>query len=483
MARIWIGLALVLAVLAGGVRADALPELSATQSRTWVTPEEKALGAAWLRRLRGQVSTVDDPWLTEYLLDLIYRLYPQTGMDDGEISLVVVDSPELNAFAVPGGVVGVNGGLLLHTQREDELAAVLAHELAHLSQRHFARRQDEAGKQTAISLAGLLASVVVAAAAGSDAGFAAMATTQAYTLQSQLAYSRENETEADNVGMSILARSGFSPLAMTDMFQRMIEASRYQGRAPEYLMTHPLSESRLAQAQARVRQVSGSFARSSGMAFYLVQARLKVRYAKRPEDALASFEAQLKAPELGSKEAGMQRLAALYGAALAAMTAGQDEKAGERIRMLADELGAEPMVQALQASWLARNGQPDQALHLLRRALELRPGRYALLRIYARIAAEAGELSSAITTLRELARDYPDEPAIWSELADLYGKSGALAQVHMARAEALQLKGDVQGAIRELREARKKAAGDYIAATRIVERLKTFEAWQRNPVF
>ena len=158
---------------------------------------EHQLGRTWLRIFRSQVPTVDDPLLFDYLENLIYQLVRYSKLEDRRIEMVVVDNSAINAFAVPGGVIGIHNGLLLWAQTEDELATVLAHEIAHLSQRHFSRGVEFQQKQQPLALAAMLASLVLMATAGSDVGMAALSATQAATQDSALRYSRGNEQEAD----------------------------------------------------------------------------------------------------------------------------------------------------------------------------------------------------------------------------------------------------------------------------------------------
>ena len=187
-----------------------LPNLGESSSSLFSPEQEYQLGRAWLRMFRSQAPTLDDPLLQDYLEDLIYRLVTHSELQDRRIDVVIVDNPVINAFAVPGGVIGVHTGLLLYAQNEDELATVLAHEIAHLSQRHFSRRVEQQQKQQPLTMAGLLASAVLIATTG-GAGLAAMTATQAAALDAQLRYSRSAEQEADRIGMQTMVKAGMDP--------------------------------------------------------------------------------------------------------------------------------------------------------------------------------------------------------------------------------------------------------------------------------
>ncbi|MFO8142194.1 MAG: M48 family metalloprotease, partial [Marinobacter sp.] len=200
ISRYTLSLLLSLTIVSSGVRADdnlKLPNLGESSTSLFSAEYEYKLGRTWLSIFRSQVRTVDDPLLFDYLEDLVYRLVTHSELDDRRIDLVLVDNPTINAFAVPGGIIGVHNGLLLYAQTEDELATVLAHEIAHLSQRHFSRRVEFQRRQQPLNLAAMLAGFVLLAAAGGEAGMAALSAAQAAAQDSALRYSRSNEAEAD----------------------------------------------------------------------------------------------------------------------------------------------------------------------------------------------------------------------------------------------------------------------------------------------
>ena len=170
-----------------------LPVLGDSLSGIVSKQQEFQLGRTWLKVFRSRVREFDDPLMQQYLENLIYNLATYSELENPNIELVIVNNPTMNAFAVPGGVVGIHTGLFAYAENEDQMVSVLAHELAHLSQRHFARGLESRRNSSAATLAGLLTGLVLAATVGGDAGMAAMAATQAMTLENQLRYSRSNE--------------------------------------------------------------------------------------------------------------------------------------------------------------------------------------------------------------------------------------------------------------------------------------------------
>ena len=232
--------------------AAPLPDLGDASSAIVSPDQEYRLGRAWLRQLRAQVPLIHDPLIYDYLYNLVYRLASASDIERPDIALVVINNAAINAFAVPGGVMGLNGGLLLNARTEDEVGGVIAHELAHLSQRHFARGVERSQQNSWAGLAALLASIAIAATAGGEAGMAALATTQAASIDAQLRFSRANEQEADRIGMQTLVRADMNPAAMADFFEALQRSMRYYGDLPpEFLLTHPVTESRITDARAR----------------------------------------------------------------------------------------------------------------------------------------------------------------------------------------------------------------------------------------
>src|SRR5690606_21218781 len=234
--------------------ASDLPSLGDASSSIVSPQQEHQLGRAWLGLLRGQVSQLDDPQLKDFVESSVYRLSETSQLQDRRLEFVLLHSPQLDAFAAPGGIVGVNGGLFLDAQPEAAYASVMAHELAHLSQRHFARGVEAEQRMQLPLMAAMLAGIVAAAAGAGDAGIATIMSTQAAAIQEQRRFSRQNEQEADRIGLVNLEKAGYDPRAMPLMFERLMRQYRYDAKPPEFLLTHPVSESRIADTRNRAEQ-------------------------------------------------------------------------------------------------------------------------------------------------------------------------------------------------------------------------------------
>ena len=229
-----------------------LPSLGDHSSGIISLEQERTLGQHFLRSLRAGAPLVDDPILQEYLELLIYRLASHSQLQDRRLDLVIINNKTLNAFAAPGGIVGVNLGLFLTGESEAEISAILTHELAHVSQRHFARRTEASKKAGLANIAGLLAGLILIATSAGDAGMAAITTSQAVTQSEMLRYSRSREAEADRVGIDTLVEADLDPRAMAYMFERLNRSNRINGiDIPEFLLTHPVTKDRIADSYAQ----------------------------------------------------------------------------------------------------------------------------------------------------------------------------------------------------------------------------------------
>tara|TARA_B100000676_G_C18080907_1_gene851102 strand:- start:1145 stop:2701 length:1557 start_codon:yes stop_codon:yes gene_type:complete len=275
---------------------DALPLLGDPVSAIVSPEDEIVLGRAYQRALRNQMPIILDPTLNNYLRDLIRRIVAASNGELPPIHLSLINSSAINAFAVPGGILGVNAGLFLYSTTEAELAAVFAHELAHLSQRHYARGIEHREKTKWATYTGILASLALLATSDSSTGIASILATQAVTLDAHLQFSRQNEREADRVGMESLYTAGFDPRAMPAFFGRLLQSKQFSGTEDyEFLNTHPVTKSRISDSQARADQLSQQITpmRLSEV-FQFMQARIGAAYASTPQEAVAQYTTKLK---------------------------------------------------------------------------------------------------------------------------------------------------------------------------------------------
>ncbi|CAH0991368.1 Beta-barrel assembly-enhancing protease [Sinobacterium norvegicum] len=478
--RLSVALALSCAILFSGSFSLAqtsdlnLPTLGNSGANMFSDDQKYDLGRAWLMAFRGQAPTVDDPIIYDYLEHLIYRLAQHSQLQDRRIDIVVVANPTLNAFAVPGGVVGVHNGIFINAKNEAQLGSILAHELAHLSQQHFERGVEARQRSTIPTMAGLLAGIVLAATTGSDAGIAAIAASQAGAIQSQLRFSRQNEQEADRIGMQTMVDAGLDPRQSAAMFEEMQRASRYYGnRAPEFLLTHPLTETRISDAKTRGdRYPAGGSVNSIDYA--IVQARVRIYYEENPQSAIKFFRAKINTTQ------GVELESNHYGLAIALTDAGRYEEARKELTPLLEKRRNNIPYQLADTKLLAASGQAKQAQLRLQQLLKINPTNYPLMQSYAKLLLATNQIQASRDVWLRLSELYPNQPSIWYQLAEVQGLSGNIKAVHTARAEYFLLAGNPDAATRHLNYALKLVEGDYLQTEIIQQKIRDIQAWKQR---
>ncbi|HEA52477.1 hypothetical protein LCGC14_0942130 [marine sediment metagenome] len=442
-----------------------LPNIGGTGGGLLSGQQESDIGQQVMVSIRRSAPRITDPLVYDYLSSIIYRLVPAAPLENRDLTLALIDDPAINAFAVPGGIVGVNGGLFLNAVTEQQFASVLAHELGHLSQRHFARRLEQQETSTPLTIAGMIAGIVLSAVTQSDIGIAAIVGTQALAIQNMLAYSRLHEQEADRVGLVILASAGMDPRGMPEMFEIMMRQNRLQGRnVPEYLSTHPLTQSRVADTRNRAEQYPDKKIRD-GQEYHLVRSRLQVHYAPSPEIAVGTFESYLQKSGAQSNEA------IRYGLAIAYMSNDQFEKAAVIINELLAGNPGRITLQVTLAEILIGEKKLDQARSLLREALSRNPGNYPITSTLVDVEIATGNGTRAAEYLKQLTRRMPQQEYLWLRLAEAEGMARNIVGVHRARAEYDALMGDLEASQRQLRQAQEKLPAGSAERQVVNERL------------
>ncbi|MBX3705811.1 MAG: M48 family metallopeptidase [Pseudomonadales bacterium] len=470
--RILLTLLLAVTTPAAGNVADQLPALGDASSSLISPALEREIGQQFMKQIRGALPTVDDPilryWIEVHLADLAQH----AQLRDSSLQVVVIDNRDLNAFAAPGGVVGVNLGLLLQAEDVHEYSSVMAHELAHLSQRHFARGIEEQRAQSIPTIASLLAAILVGAMGGADAGLAAITAAQAAAQSSQLRYSRGREQEADRIGLTTLIRAGYDPNGMARMFERMQRTYRFTSRPPEFLLTHPLSESRIADARQGA-QAYDTARFPDQPEFGMMRARALVRYAETPQAAVATFERAVR----DDPDSEVAR----YGLALALSRA---EAHGQAIALGDALFSSSPeriLPLASYAELLINAGQYAQAERLLERGLALNPDNAPLGMLHARTLTKAQRYDDAVAALTRQSILRSEDIDVWYQLAEVSGLAGNIVGVHRARAEFFALRGAYERAIQHLEYARRLAdRTDSPLIARLDQRLDDFRTALRQ---
>lgn len=418
-----------------------LPELGDTSSAI-ISPEmERRLGQGLLKQLRSQVPTVADPILKYYTKLQLYELATHSQLKQVLLYPVLIDAEQINAFAAPGGIVGINLGLFLHAMDVHEYSSVLAHELAHLSQRHFARNVEAQQRMTLPILLGFLASAAIMATGSSEAGLAAMSGAQAIAQSQRLRYSRGREQEADRIGLTTLWRAGLDTDGSARIFTRMQRAYRFTERPPEFLLTHPITEKRITDA----RNQSAGYEKvptSSSIEYQFMRARVRMHFAENGAKALDEAKNLVDDDTVND-----------YALALAYDRADLHEEAVQLAQTLHREDPSSILLCATFAELLINADKIQQALDLLAHRLVINPDNQPFAILYARALNADARHNDAKDVLWRQATINEDDVDIWYDLAETAGLAGDIVGVHRARAEFFALNGDYQNAIQHLQYA------------------------------
>lgn len=424
--------------------ADTLPDMGTSAGSTLSIGQEMQMGDYYVRQLRGSAPLINDPLLVQYINGLGMRLVAHANSVRTPFHFYLINNDQINAFAFFGGNVVLHSALFRYSDNESELASVMAHEISHVTQRHLARAMEDQKRNAPLTWVGALGSILLAMASP-QAGMAALTGTLAGTQQGMISFTRQNEEEADRIGIQVLQRSGFDPQAMPMFMGKLLDESRYSTRPPEMLLTHPLPESRLADARNRANQMRPVVVQSSAD-FYLAKARTLGMYTNGDNKLGTDL---LNAWDKGNIR---QQHAAQYGRALLAMESNNFDQARKTLQPL---LSADP-----QNAWyldLATDidlGQKktSDAINRLKNARELRTNPVLQLNL-ANALLQGGQPGEAATILNRYTFTNKEDGNGWDLLAQAEGALGNRDQELAARAESMALFGQLEQAISLLSSA------------------------------
>lgn len=451
--------------------ASELPDLGESSQAVFSSQQERRIGESIMADIRVSRDLMADVEVTDYLNALGARLVANSQDSARSFEFFVLHDNTLNAFALPGGFIGVHTGLILSAQSESELASVLAHEISHVTQRHLARVIAGTQKNMLTSLAAL-AVAILAARSNPQVVNAALATAQATGIQSQLDYTREHEREADRIGLQVLETSGFDPRAMSGFFERLQKYGRlYENNAPVYLRTHPLTTERIADVQNRVealpyRQVPDS------LDFQLVRAKLEAE-AGSAQNAVKMFETALVEKKYSNE------VAQHYGLASALLRSKEYSRA-ERELALARKAGAHPMFDVLAMQIKLAVKQPGAALDVCRGGLKHFPNHRALIHGCAETMLQTGAANEALTLVSGALKSRDNDARLYMLQAQAYAALGKFVPQHRALAEAYVLQGNLPEAIVQLQIALKTRDGDFYQLSMAEARLRQLRELEKE---
>ncbi|WP_299176640.1 M48 family metalloprotease [uncultured Neptuniibacter sp.] len=417
-----------------------LPSIGGSGYSVLSLQKEYQLGRAWVRMLRGSARIYEDAFVSQYIEDLTWSLVTHSQLTDRRLEILVLDNPSVNAFAVPGGVIGVHTGLLLTAKNEAQLASVLAHELAHLSQRHFAAQLEEQQRNRPFHLATILGSILLAAA-DPEAGIVGLQSSMAASAANKLAFSRQNEREADYIGMQTLTSSGYPPIAMANMFTELQKQARFSRVPPEFLLTHPVTQSRISDALNRAESIQGKTPRLNSIEFNLVKARIQANYSKDLPQLLKKYQETQK---LGDNDS------IRYAIAITAIKAKSYALAAQNINSFSPAFRSSLPGRLLQAELELAKEKYKKAVTQLEKLVRLYPGSHAVSYLYADALLRNNQPRQASRVYRQLIEHNPNDSRAWYLLAESYGLEGNIVGVHEARIEYFLLTANIDKALRQL---------------------------------
>ncbi|HYG54664.1 MAG TPA: M48 family metalloprotease [Burkholderiales bacterium] len=459
---------LLIALAPCGV-AQPLPDLGGTGDSALPLHTERRIGENIMRDIRRDPTYVDDAEVSEYLATLGARLAQAAGGARHDFEFFAVRDGAINAFALPGGFIGVHTGLITAAETESELASVMAHEIAHVTQRHIARLLGQQ-QQLQMPMMVALAAAILLGRSRPDLGSGAAAAAQGIAAASQLSYTRDFEREADRVGLQSLAGAGFEPRAMASFFEKMQRQQRVSddGTVPGYLRTHPITTERIADAQNKAaslpyRQLLGS------TEFHLVRAKLRAE-AGDPRDTVASLEAAVREGRYASEAA------ARYGVVHALLRVRKSKEAAAEMGRLRKTGASGPMIEALAARVTLAAGDAAGAASLLAEARQRHPNSRPLVYAHVEALQEAQRHNEALQALGEALRSYPRDQRLYALQSRSYAALGKRLLQHQAQAEVYALQGSLPAAIEQLQLARGAGDGDFYQLSVVDARLRELRA-------
>ena len=451
---------LTLPLISQEVNKLVLPELGDRVSGAVSTAEEKIIGKEFLKQVYSQAPLISDPLIQEYSELLTYRLSEYSEVKDRRFTLLLIDDNSLNAFAAPGGVIGINGGLFLHADNEAEFSSVMAHELAHLSQRHFARNILNAQDRNLASALTMISSIALALISNNPG---AMVVGPALMQTQSLRYSRLFEKEADRVGFANLIRAGYNPKAMGEMFENMNNLRRLAGEAPpEFLLTHPLSSTRISDAFNAAEGIPEDGTKKDSLEFSLIKSRLKVYYERIPSQSLRYFIAEIKKENTDSN---------IYGLALAYSQNNNLNESENLINILVNKYPKNLFLNTTKIEILTKAQKYDEALSLANAMLEISPKNYPLTVTKSKLLLETKRFFESEELIRDQLIRRNEDPELWLFLSEIQRNSKNIVGYHQSRAEYFLLLGQDEQALGQLEFALNLTKNNFQVSERIMNQI------------
>ncbi|NRN29649.1 tetratricopeptide repeat protein [Photorhabdus heterorhabditis] len=424
---------------------DSLPDIGTTAGSILSINQELAMGDFYARQMRANAPLIYDPLLTQYINTLGRKLVAHADSVKTPFHFYLVDNPKINAYAFFGGNIVLHAALFRYSRDESELASVIAHEISHVTQRHLARMMEDQQRTAPLAWAGALGSILLLMA-NPQAGMAALSGTIAGVQQGMISFTQSNEQEADRIGMQTLRKAGFDPKGMPDFMQLLADQTRYSSKPPEMLLTHPLPDSRLADARNRANQYPAKHVPQS-QDFLFAKVRIMGIYTTEQRSYLEQVLENYR------KGTAKEQLAATYGKAI---LLSQDKKYAEARAILEPLLAKQPdniwFIDVMTDIDLEQN-RTAQAITRLQNALQKQKDNLVLQINLANALIRAKQYQQAEKLLYHYTFNNPDDLNGWRLMAETAAQQGKRYEELSAYAEEMALRGQFDNAIKYLSHA------------------------------
>ena len=434
--------------------------------------KEKLIGEKVYREVHRQMPTIQDAWLEDQFLQVFSGILSQTQLGQ-PIGLVIIKDPQINAFAVPGGLFALNTGLITSAKNLDEIAGVMAHEIAHVAQRHYSRSQEAFKGQGLLALAGIIVGAAIASQADSEVGSAVMLGTQAALMDKQLSYSRNQEREADRIGMQFMYAAGYNPQSMADYFETMHRATSRVSFLPDFWLTHPLTTERMSEARLRANQLPQVRSKIYDLDFDILKWYTQVVSNQ-------ATEIQLQALANRKNIAGLLALSKFY------LMQGDYTQAQSNLDLVKIKLKSHILIPLIQTDIYLGQNKFDQAYGSISSLQKTMPENRALSYKLAEVLIGQGKIDQAQTLVQRFIRKNQRDIQGWQLLqqATNLDKSSPLQAVNVLcyRAEAEYWSGYEENAIKSMLHAQRLAKGNLAMSAKIDSRLKQMQDDRRMKI-
>lgn len=428
--------------------------------------EEFRTGEAVIRNIRRAGGVLDDALIHGYLNDLGYSLVAASETQQ-PFNFFLIKDNSINAFALPGGFIGINAGLILATKSESELAGVMAHEIAHVTQRHHARQYEQGADN--IPIIAVLIAAMVLGSQDNQVGQAALASVAAGSAQQQINFTRENEKEADRIGIELLINADFNPHGMPAFFDTLDKESRLYGDSiPEFLRSHPVNPARIADSKHRANRYPNTL-KNSSINYHLLRTRLEILSSDNPKELLEFYSEKLRLGNYLNKES------ARYGYALALKENKKYSAALTQINKLIKARPGQIAYQLFKAEIETDAGNYSRANKTFQKLIKLYPSNNTINLYYAKTLIKANKINQAHKILQTQVKHSKNIPELYRLLAETDAKLNHVANSHQALAEYYYLLGQTHEAVKQLELALKTPKNNFYLISRLEARLLEFK--------